>query len=115
MCEVMYGKLSKAEHEGMFQKHGEAGIAISAQNATTYTCPVYACLLSLALKINKNLAHQRILCLSYGSGCAASMYALEATAAPVHALDVLTSLWKRQQASIEHALLLVGAFELTHG
>ena len=95
MCEVMCGKLSKAQHENLFQKHVEAGIAISAQNATTYTCPVYASLLSFALTIGSGLANQRILCMAYGSGCAASMFGLDATAAPVHASDVLVSLNSR--------------------
>lgn len=96
MCEAMYGKLTKAQHEGLFQDHVEAGIAISAQNATTYTCPLYASLLSLALTSRDSLASQHILCMSYGSGCAASMYGLEASATPLHTSDVLASLCSRR-------------------
>jgi len=95
MCEVMYGKLSKAQHEELFQKQVEAGIVISAQNATTYTCPVYASLLSFALTVGPSLGNQRILCMAYGSGCAASMYGLDATAAPVYVSDVLAGLRDR--------------------
>ena len=95
MCEVMYGKLSKAQHENLFQKHVEAGITLSAQNATTYTCPVYASLLSFALTIGSALANQRVLCIAYGSGCAASLFGLDATAAPVYASDVLAGLRDR--------------------
>lgn len=84
MCEEMYGKLTKAQHQGLFEQHVEAGIRISAQNATTYTCPVYASLLSFALSLGRNLADSRILCMAYGSGCAASMYGLETTVAPIH-------------------------------
>jgi 3-hydroxy-3-methylglutaryl CoA synthase len=114
MCEVMYGKLTKAQHEGLFRKYGEAGVAIGAQNATTYTCPVYASLISLALTIGNGLSNQRILCMAYGSGCAASMHGLDATAAPVYASDVLAGLRDREQTPIEDALLLVSTFEMTH-
>jgi len=95
MCEVMYGKLTKAQHENVFQKHVEAGIHISTQNATTYTCPVYASLLSFALTIGSGLANLRVLCMAYGSGCAASMFGLDATTAPVYASDVLAGLRNR--------------------
>ena len=114
MCEVAYGKLSKAQHEVLFRKHAEASVAISAQNATTSTCPVYASLLSLALTVVDGLRDQRVLCMAYGSGCAASMFGLETTGAPIHASDVLTRLRERQPASVEDALLLVDAFEMTH-
>lgn len=47
MCESMYGKLSKFEHEAFFSRLAKAGVEISAENATTYTCPLYASLLSM--------------------------------------------------------------------
>ena len=84
MCEEMYGKLTKAQHQGFFERHVGAGVKISAQNATTYTCPLYASLLSFALSLCDDLVDSRILCMAYGSGCAASMYGLEATVVPVH-------------------------------
>ena len=84
MCEEMYGKLTKAQHQCLFEGHVEAGVKISAHNATTYTCPVYASLLSFALSLGDDLVDSRILCLAYGSGCAASMYGVEATLIPAH-------------------------------
>ena len=113
-CEVMYGKLSKIQHESLFRHHAEAGVAISAQNGTTYTCPVYASLLSLVLTAGKDVADCRILCMSYGSGCAASLFGLEATAVPIHALNVLSSLQMRLPTCVEDALFLIHAFEMTH-
>ena len=53
--------------------------------------------------------------MAYGSGCAASMYGLEATVAPALTADVLTDLTLRQSIPIEDTLLLVQAFEVTHG
>ena len=53
--------------------------------------------------------------MAYGSGCAASMYGLEATVAPALTADVLTHLTLRQSMPIEDTLLLVQAFEVTHG
>ena len=53
--------------------------------------------------------------MSYGSGCAASMYGLEVTVSPAHKTDALTRLTLRQSLPIEDTLLLVGAFEMTHG
>ena len=53
--------------------------------------------------------------MSYGSGCAASMYGLEVAVAPAHESDVLTRLTLRRSMPIEDALLSVGAFEITHG
>jgi len=53
--------------------------------------------------------------MAYGSGCAASMYGLEATVVPAHTADVLAHLTLRQSLPIEDALLLVHAFEVTHG
>jgi len=70
----MYGALSKQEHQGLYLKHVEPGTSIGSYNAATYTCPVYASLLSFLLAVDP--IDQRLLCFSYGSGCAASMYGL---------------------------------------
>ena len=43
------------------------------------------------------------------------MYGLEGTAVPAHTADVLAELTLRQSLPIEDALLLVHAFEVTHG
>ena len=43
------------------------------------------------------------------------MYGLEATAAPAHSSNVLTHLIMRQSLPIEDTLILVHAFEVTHG
>ena len=48
MCEKIYGKINKAQHQSLFEQRAEAGTRISAQNATTYTCPLYASLLCFA-------------------------------------------------------------------
>ena len=89
---------------------------IGALNATTYTCPLYASLLSLPLVLGESLIGRRILCMSYGSGCAASMYGLEASACvPIHRSDIVTRLRSRLSKPIEDTLLLVDAFEMTHG
>jgi hypothetical protein len=53
--------------------------------------------------------------MAYGSGCAASIYGLEATVAPAHTVDVLTHLTMRQPLPIEDSLIFVHAFEVTHG
>jgi len=112
MCEKMYGTIPKTKHEALFKEHCDPGTLISAQNATTYTCPLYASLLSLALA---DMADFRVLCMSYGSGCAASMYGLRANRAPYHASDVLIHLSARCAVPIEDALLFINSFELTHG
>ena len=113
MCEVMYGKLSKNQHEALYRKYAHAGVAISAENATTYTCPIFASLISLSLTID-GAGDERILCVAYGSGCAASMYGLSAISVPVHRSDVLRSLQQRNPKSTEDALFLICAFEMTH-
>ena len=49
LCENTYGKLSREEHEGLYLQYVEPGTAISSQNGSTYTCPLYSCLLSLVV------------------------------------------------------------------
>ena len=74
MAARMYGDgLSKDDQEQLYRKHVEAGTAISAENATTYTCTLYASILSLVVMVGEALPGNRVLCFSYGSGCAASM------------------------------------------
>ena len=92
MCEKTYGKLAKAQHETAFQKFAEQGTKIGAQNATTYTCPLYASLLSFACASGHDLVDRHVLCMAYGSGCAASLYGLEAAKVPVHLSGVLADL-----------------------
>jgi len=43
------------------------------------------------------------------------MYGLEATVVPAHTADVLTHLTLRQSLPIADTLILVHAFEVTHG
>ena len=88
---------------------------ISALNATTYTCPLYASLLSFASALRDETGNKRILCLSYGSGCAASLYGMDLAEIPVHASKVLAELASRPCVAIEDALAHVNAFEMTHG
>ena len=92
MCEKTYGKLTKAQHEAAFQKFTEKGTRIGAENATTYTCPLYASLLSFACSSGRDLVNGQVLCMAYGSGCAASLFGLEAVRVPVHASGVLADL-----------------------
>ena len=114
MCEFMYERpLTKEDHEGLYRGHVWLGTAISAQNATTYTCPLYACLLSLVA--GGTHGQRRILCMSYGSGCAASMFAFAGSALPTHPSDVLERLKRRKPKTVADTLALVGAFECTHG
>ena len=115
MCEKTYGKLAKAQHEAAFQKFTEQGTRIGAENATTYTCPLYASLLSFVCTSGHDLADCYVLCMAYGSGCAASLFGLEAVRVPLHASGALANLASRHPVAVEDALLLVQAFEMTHG
>ena len=115
MREKTYGKLAKAQHEAAFQKFAEHGTKIAAENATTYTCPLYASLLSFACVSGPGLVDRHILCMAYGSGCAASLFGLHAASVPQHASGVLAGLASRRPVGVEDALLLVDAFEMTHG
>ena len=53
MCDNMYGKLTREQHEQLYKKYVVQGVQISAQNATTYTCPLYASLISLVAKVSE--------------------------------------------------------------
>ena len=55
------------------------------------------------------------MCFSYGSGCAASMFAFESDGLPVHPSDALERLARRKPKTIPDALALITAFESTHG
>ena len=117
MCEAITGhKLTREEHDDLYTCHVQPGTLISAENATTYTCPLYACLLSLALALDiDNFANKRILAFSYGSGCAASMFGIRVDHALLHPKDLLVRLRGRVPKSIDRALPLIDAFEDTHG
>ena len=117
MCESIAGEqLSRAEHERLYLRHVEAGTAISAQNATTYTCPLYACLLSLVLTLEGgDLVGKRILCFSYGSGCAASMYGIRVKGVPLYPADLIQCLKSRVPKTVKEAIPLINAFEEAHG
>ena len=117
MCEAMKGqKLTREEHGDLYARHVQPGTLISAENATTYTCPLYACLLSLALAVDsEDLANKRILAFSYGSGCAASMFGIRVKYEPVHPKDLLDYLRGRVPKPLDKALPLIDAFENTHG
>eukprot|EP00961_Rhodomonas_salina_P200911 2710519-Rhodomonas_salina.1 len=116
MCDRMYErKLSQAEHQALFHKHVEAGTMISAENGTTYTCPLYACLLSLAINVNEGLVGKRLLCFSYGSGCAASLFGLHVRGVPLHPDGAIRELRSRTPKAVSQAQQLVQAFEDTYG
>ena len=117
MCEAITGhKLTREEHDDLYARHIQPGTLISAENATTYTCPLYACLLSFALALDsENFANKRILAFSYGSGCAASMFGIRVDHALLHPKDLLVRLRGRVPKSIDKALPLIDAFEDTHG
>ena len=117
ICNTIYGEeLSKKLHNDLYERHVQAGTSISAQNATTHTCPLYACLLSLVLSVQKeDLIGKRILCFSYGSGCAASMYGIRVQGLPLHPDDLLLRLQSRDPITVEKALSLIDAFENTYG
>ena len=115
MREKTYGTLAKAQHEAAFRRFAEHGTKIAAENATTYTCPLYASLLSFACASGPGLVDRHILCMAYGSGCAASLFGLHVASVPQHASGVLAGLASRRPVGVEDALLLVDAFEMTHG
>ena len=56
-----------------------------------------------------------MLCFSYGSGCAATMYGIRVQGVPSHPPDVLERLRARTPKPVEEALRLVDAFEATYG
>jgi len=115
MCESMYGPRSKPWHTLVYESHVKAGLAISAQNSTTYTCPLYASLYSLALSLEGNLLNARIMCFSYGSGCAASVYAVDTIALPIHTLATLRILQDRRPSPVEDTISKINFLEMTHG
>ena len=111
MCESMYGKLTREQHEELYELHVAQGVGISAQNATTYTCPLYASLLSLVATVEEELVSKRLLCFSYGSGCAASMYGIHVQQLPKHPKDVFEELTNRDVKLVHETLQLVQAYE----
>ena len=117
MCEAIAGHtLTRKEHDNLYKCHVQPGTLISAENATTYTCPLYACLLSLVLALDsQELSNKRILAFSYGSGCAASMFGIKVSYAPLHPKGLLDRLKGRVPKALDKALPLIDAFENTHG
>ena len=111
MCESMYGKVTREQHDELYELHVAPGVGISAQNATTYTCPLYASLLSLVATQEKELVSKRLLCFSYGSGCAASMYGIHVQQLPKHPKDVFEELANRDVRSVHETLQLVQTSE----
>ena len=111
VCESMYGKLTRKQHEQLYEQHVAQGVAISAQNATTYTCPLYTSLLSLVATLGEELVAKRVLCFSYGSGCAASMYGICVQQLPEYPKDVFAQLSNRDVKSVYETLQLVQAHE----
>ena len=109
------GKLNKEERDTLYEQYAKAGTAISAQNATTYTCPLYACLISLVLEKGEDLVGKRVLCYSYGSGCAASLYGIRVCGVPQHPCGLLEELRSRVPKTVDETLRLVQAFEDTYG
>ena len=83
--------------------------------ATTYTCPLYACLLSLIVNVGQDLVGKQLLCFSYGSGCAASMFGVRVVGVPLHPPDILDRLRNRTPKSIATALPLIQAFDNMYG
>jgi hydroxymethylglutaryl-CoA synthase len=116
MSEAMLGRsLTKKELNELYERHVKAGTGISAQNATTYTCPLYACILSFLVELDAGLVGKRILCFSYGSGCAASTYGLRVRGVPLYPHDVIDRLTKRVPKTVDGSLKLIQGFEDTYG
>ena len=83
--------------------------------ATTYTCPLYACILSFLVSLDEEVVGKRMLCFSYGSGCAASMFGLRIKGVPLYPADIIDRLQTREPKTVNEALKLVAAFEDTYG
>ena len=111
MCESMYGKLTREQHEELYERYVAQGVGISEQNATTYTCPVYASLLSFIVVLGEELIGKLLLCFSYGSGCAASMYGIHVQQLPKYPKTVFEELSSREVKSVHETLHLVQAYE----
>ena len=79
MCEAIAGHtLTRKEYDNLYKCHVQPGTLLSTENTTTYTWPLYTCLLSLVLALDsQKLSNKRILAFSYGSGCAASMFGIK--------------------------------------
>ncbi|KAH8061319.1 hypothetical protein JL720_13428 [Aureococcus anophagefferens] len=55
--------LPRADHDAAFLERAAAGLGVAAENGTTYTCPLYASLLSFALSGETG---GRLRCMAYG-------------------------------------------------
>ena len=65
ITEAERGKTSREDHNDLYTKLVEPGTQISALNGTTYTCPLYACILSLLATKGQAAVGERVLCFSY--------------------------------------------------
>ena len=111
MCEIMYSKLSREQHEELYERHTAQAVGISEQNAATYTCPLYASLISLITVLQERLIGRRLLCFSYGSGCAASMYAIRVIKPAICSQKIFEQLANRVVKSVHETLSLIKSFE----
>jgi hypothetical protein len=67
------------------------------------------------VNINTDLVGKRVLCFSYGSGCAASLFGVAVKGVPLHPPDVLERLLHRKPKSVDETLKLVQEFENMYG
>ncbi|KAK7248689.1 Zinc-binding dehydrogenase [Aureococcus anophagefferens] len=104
--------LPRADHDAAFLERAAAGLGVAAENGTTYTCPLYASLLSFALGGD---AGGRLRCMAYGSGCAATLFSLGDARRPLVDGAAVATLRRREPKPVEAVLAAVEAFEATHG
>ena len=115
LVEAMNGKQSTDRHESLYQQYVAPGTKISGLNGTTYTASLYACLISLLVTRSDALIGQRLLCFSYGSGCASSMYSLRVQSLPHYPASTLEQLQSRMVKTVNETLQLTQLFESAHG
>ena len=86
MCNFCWDRedVTKEEIQGLFDAKVLASTEVCRRTGSNYTSSVYCGLLSLtALAGNAGLKNKRVLVYSYGSGCAASIYALDTKGSPI--------------------------------
>ena len=71
--------------------------------------------MSLIINLGQDLIGKKILCFSYGSGCAASLFGIRVCGLPFHPSDLLEKMRSRIPKSIDTTLRLVQAFEGVYG
>ncbi len=116
MSNMMFGRdLSRHEHDELFERHVEAGTAISAQKRNNiYMSFVHMLAFACAQK-KEDMIGKRVLCFSYGSGCAASLFAFRVREVALHPADILARLKQRTHTPVHEAIQIIQSFEDTYG